>query len=400
MNPKPILFVLFVVISLLANAQEISGTDTLKKQVFITHTSKGFEFKTPDNKFLLQIASRFQFRFATPGDQDPVTFNDFTIHRRNILKVNRARLKIGGHAYQPWLKYNFEYELAQNNLLDFKIMIEKWKGLSFKVGQWKTDYNRERVISSGEQQMVERSLINRPFTLDRQQGVSVYGHLSGKGVANIHYWLSVLTGLGRGARSNDDYQMMYVGRLQWNPLGRVVDMSGSDLERTAKPALLIAIASAANRSPYTRFSQAGGGQLEGYADGKAGQYKTLQGVVETAYKFKGFSWQHESHVKQIDDRVNQNITQLGGSYVQAGYFLHEVIPKIPTQLETAFRYAVYRPDLKKRNNLQQEYSFDLNYFFNGHKNKLTAEYSFIVFDQPTVNYANGSRVRLQWDISF
>ena len=32
---------------------------------------KGFEFKSRDNRFMMQIRSRLQFRFSTPEDQDP-----------------------------------------------------------------------------------------------------------------------------------------------------------------------------------------------------------------------------------------------------------------------------------------------------------------------------------------
>ena len=90
-------------------------------------------------------------------------------------------------------------------------MIEKWEWLSFKVGQWKVEYSRERRISSGEQQMVDRSIINRPFTVDRQQGVEVYGRLKGKGVADFNYWAAALTGTGRGNVNNDDNHLMYFG---------------------------------------------------------------------------------------------------------------------------------------------------------------------------------------------
>ena len=142
-------------------------------------------------------------------------------------------------------------------------MIEKWDWLSFKVGQWKVEYSRERRISSGEQQMVDRSIINRPFTVDRQQGVEVYGRLKGKGVADFNYWMAALTGTGRGNVSNDDNHLMYFGRLQWNFLGRYLDFEGSDLEKHEMPTGIVALSAVTNRSPYTRFSQAGGGYLGG-----------------------------------------------------------------------------------------------------------------------------------------
>ncbi len=58
----------------------------------VKYGEKGFEFRTRDNKFLLQIQSRLQFRFATPEDQDPVTFDDFNGKRTASFSINRARV--------------------------------------------------------------------------------------------------------------------------------------------------------------------------------------------------------------------------------------------------------------------------------------------------------------------
>ena len=213
-------FSILLLASQTANAQEEKQEpkDSSKTGTF-HYGSKGFEFQTRDNKFLLQIQSRLQFRFATPEDADPVTYDDFTGEKKPTFKINRARLKVGGHAFKPWLKYYWEYELSQSNLLNFQIMVEKWKWLSFQVGQFKVEYTRERRISSGEQQMVDRSVINRPFTIDRQQGAEIYGRLKGRGIADFSYWAGVFTGTGRGNSENDDNHLMYFGRAQWNFTG-------------------------------------------------------------------------------------------------------------------------------------------------------------------------------------
>jgi phosphate-selective porin len=383
----------------LVNAQEVKQDSVQKPKVELDYTSKGFQLKTSDDKHLLHIESRLQFRFATPGDQDPLSFDELYNAPTPVFKINRARLKVGGHAFQPYLKYYFEYELAQGNLLDFRLMFTKWKGFNIKVGQWKTYYNRERVISSGKQQMVERSIITRPFTLDRQQGVSFYGRLFETTAADITYHVSVLSGSGRGATTSDDDHLMYVGRLQWNVLGREVSMSGSDFEFSENPAAIIAFAGVTNRSPYTRFSQAGGGQLEGFEAGVAGQYRVNQGLIETAFKYRGFSWQSELHTKQIDDRVNVAKTTLTGSYYQAGYFLTNALDFVPKALELTARYSRYRPDIDVPRNLEQEYGMGLNWFFNGHRNKLTAEFTYFEFQTARQEQADGLRFRVQWDIS-
>jgi hypothetical protein len=43
--------------------------------------------------------------------------------------------------------------------------------------------------------------------------------------------------------------------------------------------------------------------------------------------------------------------------------------------------------------------FDLNWFFNGHKNKLTGEVSYFKFLGGDQDYNRGLRYRVQWDIS-
>lgn len=370
------------------------------KLINVSYGKKGIELRTKDDKFLFQLQSRLQFRFASPYDQDPVTFDDFSQDKQPSFKINRARLKIGGHAFEPWLKYYWEYELSQSNLLDFRIMIEKWEWLSFKIGQWKTEFTRERFISSGEQQMVDRSLINRSFTVDRQQGVEVYGHLKGKGIADFNYWMAALTGMGRGNTKNDDENLMYFGRAQWNFLGRTLDFEGGDLEFHEKPAAVIAFSGVTNRSPYTRFSQSGGGSLEGFEEQNTGQYRVNQYNLESAFMYRGFSWQSEWHHKNIIDKLNNDkTTMLTGYYVQAGYFFHNVLHWVPEKLEVAARHAVYRPDKNIPDNREMESTVAFNYFFKGHKNKLTAEVSYFDFQEETLPYADGWRFRIQWDIS-
>ncbi|WP_425639562.1 porin [Algoriphagus yeomjeoni] len=382
--------------------QESDTTKSIseKKESFLNHTSKGFILKSEDGKYEMQIATRLQLRVALPDDQDPITFADFRNQDQRVFKINRARLKVGGHAYQPWIKYYFEYELSQSLLLDYRVMIEKWPWLNFKAGQWKVEFTRERFISSGDQQLVDRSLLNRKFTVDRQQGVEVYGNLNGGGIANFNYWAAILTGMGRGARQNDDSKMMYFGRFQWNFLGREVPFSGSDLKISQKPAAIIAIAAVSNTSPYTRFSTSGGGNLSGYEGTNDGQYTVKQYQIESAFNYKGFSWSSEFHRKSIYDNFDEIETNLGGYYLTAGYLAHQALDFWPEPLEIAFRYAVVNPDLDISSNKQREAAVAFNWFFAGHKNKLTTELTRFTFEDKELPQDNELRFRLQLDISF
>jgi hypothetical protein len=367
--------------------------------VRVGYGDKGFEFETADGKFLLQIESRFQFRYSHPRDTDPVTFDAFRGPGQHLFKLNRSRLKVGGHGYRPWLKYYFEYEWGAGNLLDFRLMVEKLPYLRLKVGQWKVEYGRERVISSGKQQMMDRSIVNRPFTIDRQQGISLYGRLKASGAADFNYWAGVFTGTGRGARENDDGHLMWAFRGQWNFLGREVGFTGSDIEHHEQAAGLLAIAAATNRSPYTRFSQEGGGQLEGFEEGGLGQYRVNQWMGETALKYRGLAWQQEFHWKRIEDTRNGTTTTLVGNYAQVGYFLHNVWSAVPRPLEIALLYAFYDPNVDQRDDMQQEFSAVANWFFSGHRNKLSADLTYFTFQDPALGDEEGLRFRLQWDIS-
>jgi phosphate-selective porin len=378
-----------------ASAQQESADSTPRVQ----HGDKGFEIETADGQFLFQIQPRLQVRFSYPFDSDPVTLEQFGEGDELSLSVRRARLKVGGHGFRPWLKYYFEYELASAALLNFEVMVQKYESLSLRVGQWKVEYNRERMISSGKQQTLDRSILTYPFTVDRQQGISLFGRLRGEGIADFTYAVGMFSGSGRGGQSNDDTAPMFVGRLQWNPLGDPVPMSGSDLQRHQDPVVGVALAGATNRSRYTRFSQSGGGQLPGFGEGVPGQYRVNQAVLETAAMWKGLSWQQELHWKEIEDRENVETTRLMGNPAQLGYFPSEIWSSVPSQLEFAFRHAIYDPDRDTDDLTEQEVALAVNWFFSGHANKLTAEVAHIELDQTTAKTGR-TRVRVQWDISF
>ena len=344
---------------------------------------------------ILTIKKRFQASIASRIK----IMSGLNIAEKRLPQDGGMRIKIGGNAFKPWLKYYMEYELGGNALLDMRFMVEKSRAWRIKVGQWKAQYSRERIISSGRQQMMERSIINRAFTIDRQQGVSLYGQLVGQGAANLSYWVSVFTGMGRGARSNDDEHLMYMARVQWNFLGRVVPFTGSDWEYNEAPAAQLIFAAVTNRSPYTRFSTSGGGQLVGFEDGAPGQYRVNQWLQETAFKYRGFAWQQEFHWKQVTDHVNETTRTLIGTYFQAGYFFHYLWEAFPRPLELAGQVALFNPDTDLGNDLLTEYSFAANWFFNGHLNKLTADITYFNFDFAGQEDQSQWRFRVQWDVS-
>ncbi len=386
--------------------------------VTLGFTKKGLSATSKDGNWSTNLQWRAQMRFTDPYRSDPRQISDFSKGDESSFEMRRARMKIGGHGYKPWLKYYFEVDLqptrstsdsstkASSRLIDWRITLDKYDWLSFRAGQWKINYNRERVDSSGRQTFVERSIANRVFTVDRQVGVMAFGRLFPETPTDLNYYLGIFNGEGRGVK-NDDSKMLYMARLQWNFLGRELKWRQSDTGYSENPAGTLAFATSTTQGKCTRWSSSGCGNLDGFdsaSNAVKGQFEVEQFVQETAFKWHGFAWQQEYHKKKIKDNVNNTRSELTGGYAQAGYFFNDIFPTIPKKMEFAFRYAfVDEPNKTDINftNTRKEYSSAINYFISGHNNKLTLDYSHLTLDDGLLDMnVSDNRVRFQWDVSF
>jgi phosphate-selective porin OprO/OprP len=401
--------------------QQVSEIVTSEFPVTLEHTSSGMQLSSRDGNWETYLGWRAQMRFSDSYGGDPRqlgSFIDNGADKVSNFEARRLRMKIGGHGFQPWLEYYFEVDLqpsrdtddsgadASARVIDWRIDIAKWDWGGIRIGQWKVDLNRERVDSSGRQQFVERSIANRVFTMDRQVGVQLRGHLFKNTAADMRYYAGVFNGEGKGVNSNDN-NMMTMGRLQWNFLGRDLSWRQTDVEYTDKPTGSFAIAGFSASSSCTRWSSSGCGSLDGFekpAAASPGQYSIDQLVQEFAFKYRGFSAQQEYHRKEIVDNKDLSKSVLTGGYAQAGYFFHHIFPEVPEQLELAIRYAyVNEPNKTNRvvENKRKETTIGANWFIAGHNNKVTLDYSHLTLDDGLLTEsASDNRLRLQWDVSF
>ncbi len=395
-------------------AQQIEAATPIKA----SHGSKGFRLETGDGNWQTNLQWRAQLRYTNPSSGDPRQISAFNDEDQSTFEARRLRMKIGGHGFQPWLKYYFEVDLQPSRdvddssssssarVIDWRIDIAKWDWGGIRVGQWKVDYNRERVDSSGRQQFVERSIVNRVFTVDRQVGVQLRGHAFKNTPADFRWYIGAFTGEGRGVRNTDD-NLMYIGRLQWNFLGRDLGLRQTDVEYTELPTASFAIGASTTKGSCTRWSSSGCGNLDGFTSPGAAiadQFKVEQAVQEFAYKWRGLSIQQELHRKEVTDRLTDIKSDLTGGYIQSGYFFHNLFPSIPKPLEFAIRYAfVDEPNAldPRAENERQELTLAANWFFSGHNNKLTLDFSRLRLEDDVLNRRESeNRARLQWDVSF
>jgi len=367
----------------------------------VSYDKNGFEFRTENNRFSLAIQNRAQIRYSDPFDSDPRSIEDLE-RDDSSFRIRRARTRLRGHAYWPWLKYYLQYDWSQPVLRDLTLTIDKYQWAKVWFGRGKVIYNDERVTSSANQQFVNRSIVNDIFTVDRQQGVQLFGNVFPGTWHDISYSAGIFSGLGVGEGSNDDKHMMYSGRLQWNALGGEMPFSQSDIEFHEQPALNFAFAAATNRSRCTAFQTDSRScrDLPGFAPGQDGQYRINQMMEEVRFKWQGFSVLHELHWKEIIDTFKSQgdpvrKTNLMGGLIQAGYFPHHIFPAIPRNLEFAGRYAFVDPNTQVKNDQQKEISGVVTYFFNGHANKINFQVSHLI-----VQNQSDQRFWLQWDLTF
>lgn len=377
-----------------ADVETPGGSDGFKA---VEYSKDGLDIRSRDGNFAAHIDWRAQLRFTNRDFNDPIVANPDD--REGDFVVNRARFKLGGHAYRPWLTYYFEYDLPRSALLDLRFSLKAMDELQLRVGQWKVPFNRERVDSSGKQQFAERSIVTPWFTLDRQQGANLDGRLWKARRADSWYNLGVYSGTGRGGEGSIE-QPLVLGRWQWNFLKRDLPFSQCDLKFHDRPAGTIAVAAASWQGPYTAFSTAGGGALPGFEVGGKGSYKVEQAVLETAFMYRGFSWQQEVHRKRVETVATGEVTELEGWYAQIGYFFHGVADWFPPKLEIAVRHAQVDPDVALGEDHIGEATLALNYFFYGHRNKLTLDISRINDRSAEIGKRVENRLRLQWDVSF
>ncbi len=379
-----------------AAAQETSPTPPVR----VTYDAEdGLSLRTRDDRFLLRLGGRVQLRYAEPFEDDPLDPEELGRERERLTEIRRARFRASGYLFTPKLTFAYQYDLVNTWLLDARLNYELKPWLQLQVGQWKAEYNRERVASSSQQHLVERSIVNRVFTIDRQNGAMVHGDVAQGSRADSRYWVGVFNGGGR-SRGNDDRRPMWVARYQWNVLGGGLDFTPVDLDRSRTLRASLAVASSGNQSGWSRFSSDGGGQVDDIPDGSAGQYRLSQWVVEGALAWRGISVEHEYHWKEVTDRDSGDVRRLDGFYVQGGSFLHEFWPVVPRPLELAARYAAVDPDGLRRENSRREVTFGANWFFNGHRNKVSIDTSRLHFDVPDGDRSSSRRVRVQWEVSF
>lgn len=366
-----------------------------------------FNLVGQDSTWTMKIGARMQLlAIANFEDGESPDFN---------FLVRRARLKFDGYAFTPKLKYKFELGLSNRDIsganeytsnapryiLDAVIKYNFAKNLEVWFGQTKLPGNRERVISSGNLQQVDRSLLNSRFNIDRDMGIQLRHHWNISDNFIMREILSVAQGEGRNVTKGNFGGHEYTARVEFLPLGKFTskgDYSGSDLKREPKPKLAIGATYDFNNNAVKNRSNQGS-YMD--IDNATGLYQTdiTTFFIDAMFKYKGFSFMAEyadrdaedPFVKNSDGTLTGQEVQVGsGLNLQTGYLF-------PSNWEVSGRYTNITLDEDVTGKgAENQYTLGLSRFIVGHKLKIQTDLSYLDLDGNQDQWM----YRLQFELHF
>ncbi len=333
----------------------------------------GFYLKDADDNFKLRIGGRGQFRYVFVG-RDNRGNSGTTTRDSSYFDVERLRFRFRGHVLTDRLTYDFQFDGDTDRgggvtTLDALAMYEVAEDtLKVGVGQYKAHFLRQEKTSSSKLQMIDRSIANEFFNIDRVLGVVAQGELAD---GFIFYAAGVNNGfrsLNRGAGAVDQIPA-FVGKLDFNLLGDY-GYGESDIKRSEDPNLVFGVSFASDQNNGT--------------SGFSPQYKVYQAGVDTGFKLGGFSLQGEYMGRWLDyettagagdpDVAGGRSIFSHGWYVQGGFMVTDSV-------EIAGRASVVYGNEGANDGTATEFGPGINWFFNGHKVKLSTDVIF--FDIPS-----------------
>jgi len=366
-----------------------------------------FNLAGKDSTWTMKIGTRMQFLTVSNWDEGD---DGGLVNPHQNFSIRRARLKFDGFAYSPKLKYKIEFGLSNRDLsggseftsnapryvLDGVLMWNFYGNFEFWMGQTKLPGNMERVISSGNLQQVDRSLLNSRFTLDRDQGIQIRHKFNLSDKFLVKEKLAVSQGEGRNITSGNLGGFQHTARLELFPFGDFGAYSGSDQKRVETPKLMLAATFDHNQDAVkTRGNQGS------YMANDIGFHETDINTifVDAMFKYKGFSFMGEyAHreaadpiAKNSDGTVTGDEVQVGdGINLQTGYLF-------PSNWEVSGRFTNIKldQDITGRNP-QSQYTLGLSKYIVGHKLKVQSDLSYLSEDGDN----NSLMWRLQVDIHF
>lgn len=375
-NKVAISIAALVLISTFTYGQRDTSKTTKPKMPYFGWKN-GLSITTHDSIFSMTFRFRVQSRVGYMSESE----EDFT-PKEFDFRVRRARMRIGGFLFTPRLKYNvqlsfsradMDWDVSQvpNVLRDAMISYESKSGFTFAIGQGKLPGNRQRVVSSGDLQFADRSIVNGALTLDRDFGVFVnYANH----IKNFHFIIktAISSGEGRNIISSDK-GLAYTGRIEVLPFGKFTDDGDyfeGDVVREPKPKLSIG-----GTAHFNHLARRTGGQLGTFLYAPRSLFSVHADLV---FKWKGLAISSEYLYRTTDTAYTYNSTG-AKRYVYIGQGVNSQLSYcFKKGYEVAFRHSILIPDTRiiSDENLKSEYALGFTKYFMRHRLKLQTDLTY------------------------
>ena len=346
---------------------------------------KGLDVRSSDGRFALTTRLRAQFRYD---------IEDGAGDAEQSLQIRRARLQLGGNLYGKHNKFKVEIAISPRDdglgdsgvthspLLSCFMAFTYLRDLNLRVGQFKVFYNRQRVISSGDLQLVDRSIVNGEFNLDRDLAISLFSrNLFGSEL--VSYYLTLGMGEGRDAFKASNFGLLYIARVEVTPFGRFKDYREGDFTRDEHFRLSLGAAySYVAKAPRNRG-------IIGSKVADGGTTNTHNATVDLMAKWRGLSmltaWMWRKGSRNAGDATDETGQRIAIEAARDGHGLQTQLGYIfPFPFEVAARWATIWGKDSGSLETRSELGGGVSYYFAGHPLKLQADF---------FHYWNGTRFR-------
>ena len=382
------------------NSQEISDTKFGKGMI---------NFVAKDSSFSVKFAPRIQSRFESKWNYDGDAYEAGEL---NFL-VRRARLKFDGFAVTPKLKYKIELGLSNRDIsganvfnrntpryiLDAVVMWNFYQNFELWAGQTKLPGNIERVVSSATLQLIDRSLLNSRFNIDRDMGIQLR-HKSKLGSTFVtREKFSISQGEGRNITEGNEGGLQYTTRLELLPFGEFAskgDYSQGDLKRENSLKTMIGFTYDYNRNAVKNRSNLGSYMFR--ADGSLFETDITTLFVDTMIKYSGFSLMGEYAYRmankieatEMDGSKTGAVVGAGSAVnIQSSYLFKNNVEMVVRYTALDFEPITRLSDLK-------QLTFGVSKYVVGHSLKVQTDLSFSQSD----NQKDFVQFRTGFDLHF
>lgn len=381
LNRKLILAGSFLLSSCL-QAQEKGTDSTQKEKTTVEFNDKGLQFKKGDD-FLMTFRFRAQLRagyLSRLDDEDTEGFE---------AQVRRMRLRFEGFLISPKLEYKLQLGFANRDMdlesgapqivRDAVFYYKPGNAWSFGFGQTKLPGNRERVNSSGELQMPDRSIANNRFTVDRDFGLFVDKDFEVKNHV-VQVRTAVSSGDGRGQLATV-HGLAYTGRVEYMPFGHFKnkgDYFEGDLDFEETPKVSFGFTYTKNFKTNRTGGQLGKPMFSAYNEDEELLANIRTIMADAVFKYQGWAFLGEYYDRKVDgfsvaDFNARPDDQLTFLKMPAGVAVNLQGSKLFTKKdEITLRYTTVTPHQALKNYQYQLITKAIGYshYFNKHKFKI------------------------------